>query len=220
MLRIDEAPEPASFHDKVEIPGNAWLTAHPTRQADEKMPDYWRACSGELFDAYHEICAFTLMRIKKMHGKEMDHFRPKSRYPKLAYKWANFRLVAPRINKKKWAHLLADPFKIPKDAFYIDFSDGRIQVNPRWRNSPVVGKLLQKTIDQLALNDEGLPESRKEAYEDYMNSDPQYNLGICVLVRESPFVAYEMLRQGDLKVEDCEVCRNQLRVMGFSWITI
>ena len=190
MLRIDQAPEPASFKPKVETPGDAWLQAHPTRQAKEKMPDYWTACAQDLFDEYHGICAFTLMRIKKAHGKEMDHFRPKSKYRNLAYKWTNFRLVAPRINKKKWAHLLADPFKIPKDAFYIDFSDGRIQVNPRWQKSPVVGKFLQRTKDKLALNDEGLPESRKEAYEDYMNPDPRYHSGICVLIRESVLLSH------------------------------
>ena len=221
MLRIDQAPEPVSFKTSVEIPGDAWLQAHPTRQADEKMPDYWKACAKDLFEAYHGICAFTLMRIKKAHGKEMDHFRPKSlpRYRNLAYKWTNFRLVSPRINKKKWAHLLADPFKIPKDGFYIDFSDGRIQVNPRWQKSPVVSKLLQKTRDQLALNDEGLPEGRKEAYDDYMNQDPQYHSGICVVVRECPFVAYEMLRQGWLRAEDRDICRNILKSIGFSWIT-
>lgn len=220
MLRIDQAPEPAAFKDEVENPGSAWLRSHPTPQKDEKLPDYWRACADNLYDAYHGICAFTLMRYPKAVGMEVDHFLPKSEFRDLAYKWSNFRLVAHHINQKKWAHLVADPFKIPKDAFYIDFTDGKIHPEPKIYNIalPKVCKLLMMTLDKLALNDEGLPESRKEACDDYLRQPQQ--LGVERLTMDYPFVAYEMLRQGKLKEGDRNTCRSILKSIGFSWITI
>ena len=91
---------------------------------------------------------------------EVDHFKPKSRFPKLVYSWSNWLFACHECNHAKlgtWPTAgYVDPCATskqdhPERHFVIDTQTGRI--SPHGALGPQQRKKAQDTIDALRLND-------------------------------------------------------------------
>ena len=187
MIPIIGKPEPNTFYDKVRRPATDWLATHPNN-----LKPYWRKILPELHLAYDGICAYYAIYLEFDSGaKTCDHFKPKQKYPELAYDWQNYRLACTQANSRKHTYEdILDPFTLAADTFFIDFSDGSVFANPVLDNKTLSN--VKNTIHRLNLCSPSLCEMRLAAYEDYLKGDVTQSY----LQRKSPFVWYEAKRQG------------------------
>lgn len=120
----------------------------------------------------------------------VDHFAPKTKFPRQAFEWRNYRLCLDRINGYKGEHeVLLDPFAIQPNTFYLDFAN--LFVTPNKEQMDIMVQRAQRTIDLLRLNiDDTLVELRFRALDCYLKSgDKDF------LQQWYPFIAYEVNRQ-------------------------
>lgn len=122
MIPVRRQPEYSEFDDEVRQPGLQFLKAkrHPnSREFDEH--EYWRRARPHLVRAYAGFCAYTSLYIVGP-DESVDHFYPKSKYPRLAYEWSNYRLARRKVNSHKGDTIgIVDPFKVKKSWFILDF---------------------------------------------------------------------------------------------------
>ena len=99
--------------------------------------------------------------------KEIDHFRPKSRFPAEAFDWVNLYLTCNACNGEKgeaWSqHLLRpdDPSYAFERYFMIDALTGRVKANPA--ASEADQKRADETIRTFGLQRDGLCIARRMA---------------------------------------------------------
>lgn len=217
MMRVCQAPEPATFDQKVRQPGLLAiaelagqapdvprLAGRPFAQVatdrseirPDKFPDYWTRVLDELMEAYHEICAFCCFRIHPVTGgRSADHFVPKSRDWRAVYEWSNLRLCSTSINGRKWNNAdMLDPFEIGEGWFQLELVGFQVMPNPALPAE--TRRAVDRTIQRLGLNASTLCKAREEDAENYWTGDVTER----ILDRESPFVAAELRRQNRLNV--------------------
>jgi hypothetical protein len=217
MIHVESAPEPASFHADVRVPGLRAIaelagkapalarTSGKTfakvadREEDvpsKRFPPYWTKALDDLMNGYGQLCAYSCFRIHRVTGAgSVDHFAAKSRNWDQVYEWLNYRLCCSRLNARKndFGDVL-DPFEVEDDWFHLELVG--FQVIPAPGLAEEIRDRAQATIDRLGLND--FRGEREEDAERYWAHD--YSLRI--LKSESPFVARELHRQGRLNVGD------------------
>jgi len=218
MIRVKPAPEPAAFDKKVRQPGLRAVAEMvgespvPPRKKGRKfekiadsrdkippgrLPPYWTAALDDLMTSYNGICAYSCFRIHSVTGgRSVDHMASKSRSWKDVYEWLNYRLACARLNARKqnFGDVL-DPFEIGDDWFELEFVG--FQVKPAKHLDAVTRGQVQMTIDRLDLNDYHSRSSRQRDVENYQGGG-----SFRVLMEESPFVARELKRQGQVRPED------------------
>jgi len=111
-------PEPSSFDVHVRQLGQAWLAQHSTG----KLKGYWTECAGDLAEAFDCLCAYSAMFCEE-DGAEIDHYQPTSTHRHLAYEWSNYRHAAAKLNRRKQARQVMDPFAIEPGWFAIRLPD-------------------------------------------------------------------------------------------------
>lgn len=196
MIPVQPQDEPPGFNDAVRAKGRAHLQANPV---EPKVPasywegkEYWRTVLPELATAYSRVCAYSAFRVPRVAGwHSVEHFRPKSLYPELAYEWANFRFVCQRMNgRKRDCEDVLDPFTLPSNTFDLIVETGKILVH---RECPSALRLAaQQTIERLKLNDADCRQDRQEHYELCVKG----NWFVDELERQSPFVFQCAREQG------------------------
>lgn len=156
MHWVDRGPEPDRLVDirARYTPGRVRFYGS---EAGRKPSDAkWREFSGDLANAFHDLCAYCEERCRG----EVDHFRPKSRDPKLAYAWSNWLFACHDCNHAKldkWPPLgYVDPCARSRPArperfFSFDLLTGEIL--PKEGLSPARRRKAQNTIDDLRLNE-------------------------------------------------------------------
>jgi hypothetical protein len=219
VIPVTKAPKPKGFEEKVRRPGLRAIAemvgkvppykrtagkpfkkiaSHERDIPAKRFPVYWTKALDDLMAAYHEICAYSCFRICGVTGaRSADHFAPKSRSWRHVYRWSNYRLCCSRMNARKndFGDVL-DPFEIKPDWFQLELLGFQVLPNPKL--SKATRGAIQDTIDRLGLNDFGFRAAREEDAERYWSRG--YSLQI--LKEESPFVAYELHRQGRLNPGD------------------
>lgn len=219
-MRIERMPTPRGFVANVFRPGRAWLEAHPYPEQvkalwrDVRLAD-GRTCQDALAESYHHICAYSLFRGRV--SLDVEHYKPKQDplYRKLAYCWFNYRLADSRLNIWKHRAQLPDPFKVGINACTLNFEKDALIELDKSQNG---WQALEKAIATLRLNTGALKKDRYEAYTRYLSEDEQEHIGIVPLSEDYPFVAYEMLRQGRIKDQDRDKCKEVLHELGFAWV--
>lgn len=89
MIKIHRAPSPA-------------VLARKTKKSDLY---HHEAVIKTLWEMQHQKCCYCERLLPlKGRGKEVEHFRPKSRYPELRNTWENLLLACPICNDKKADH--------------------------------------------------------------------------------------------------------------------
>lgn len=192
MIRVELKPEPLDFQVKVRTPGLAFLKKHPAPTKQQwKDHAYWTNVSGELFQAYGGICAYSCHSIPCDTGwRTTEHFKPKNSYRKDAYEWSNYRLVCGMLNGRKGTKTVLDPFVLPEGHFVIKFPS--LLVVPREDLADDDETEAWDTVKVLGLNDEGSCLQRRRGFVvDYCEEIVPFRF----LEREAPFLASEITRQ-------------------------
>jgi len=199
MIPVQLQPEPSDFDVEVRKKGQSWLAkngiavnAPPPKASD--LPDYWRACLEQLYDAYSGVCAYLAIYFEWPTGAaSTDHYVPKSANAWLAYEWSNFRLscIGPNRTKNKYTDVL-DPIELKPDTFHLNLMTGRIRPNPAF--SVAARWMASRTIARLKLNAAKTTAMRAKHYSEYV----RIGNGLPTLKQVSPFVWYEANRQGAL----------------------
>ena len=196
MIKVQPQPEPADFAAKVRSRGQALLriTPRPTREDYRKCP-YWKDCLQQLHSAYGEVCAYSAMWIPT--GYTLDHFRPKGRYPTLAYEWSNYRLAMDIVNNSKAdKETVLDPFLITNGWFILD--KATLWVQPEPTLAAAVRTMVQSSITALKLNHDRLVRMRFQILRGYMDGKQRFDS----IQEKYPFIAAEITRQGIKTLEE------------------
>ena len=197
MIPVLSFPPPLDFDNRVRSKGLLFLTQTPnpnTKQFTKHC--YWQEILPEMRENYRSICNYSATWIPHSTGQHsIDHFKDKHTYPEEAYNWDNFRYVSGRFNIRKGTKIILDPFLLPKETFFIDFRNFHIIINPDLQDQNTID-LARDTIKFLKFNsDPLLIEERSSYFFDYKEQFISFDY----LERVSPFIAYEINRQG-LKV--------------------
>lgn len=191
MIPVTQQPEPAHFDSEVRQPGQSFLRNNPSPHGkDWRNHDYWRKIHKDLYQVYSGRCVYTGMWFAPV-SKSVDHFRPKSIYPHLAYEWSNYRLTTQKTNSYKEDHDdIIDPFLVQPEWFILEIPTCLIKAGSN------VTKLeriqIEHTIDVLKLNDDNdYVDSRFDIISQYINSTIKFN----DMEIKYPFIAYELQRQ-------------------------
>ncbi|MCC7494828.1 MAG: hypothetical protein IT204_20905 [Fimbriimonadaceae bacterium] len=192
MIRVQLAPEPASFDRQVRQPGQQALARYQAALAAGRrasLRPLWTRCLDDLMAGYHQVCAYACLFIDRVAGgRSVEHFAPKSQAPELAYEWTNYRLVCTRMNARKCDYQdVLDPFEVEDGWFVLDEIEFRVHPAPGLPAALRQG--VEATIRRLHLNDGDICRTRREHFEDF-GQQPE------LLRKYSPFVAREAVRQG------------------------
>ncbi len=190
MIRVALAPEYPNFNAEVRVPGAAFLTECPNPTSEQfKKKNFWNRAAKELHAAYSGICAYTAMYLPEQGS--VDHFRPKSTFPLLAYEWGNFRLASGRVNNSKGNQAeVIDPFEVEDNWFYLHIPACLLKPNPNLDRA--TRNRINGTINSLRLNqDDNYVQERCNILIEFARGDISENF----LSRRYPFLAKEVARQ-------------------------
>lgn len=191
MIPVHPQSQPEQFDEKVKIPGNKYLATTPRPNHKQwRSHTYWTAILKDLHKAYHGICAYYCQYVPFVTGFDtVEHFKPKSKYPELAYEWSNYRFVCGHMNGKKGNHEdVIDPFTVEDGWFQVDFDTFMVRPNPELPNTDYQRVL--KTIKRLKLNDRDCVNGRIEVLRQFSRFK-----NIDFLNFQAPFLARELQRQ-------------------------
>lgn len=197
MIPVTPKPEPCDFNTEVRQKGLGWLKINNINldmplSKGVKLPRYWSNSNRQLWKSYNGICAYLAIYFDWPIGAaSTDHFVAKSKLPRLAYEWSNYRLSAlgPNRNKNKFDDVL-DPFDISEDTFRINFANGEVYPNPSLSEQDLA-KAIQ-TIKRLKLDNEDCRQMRIRHFMKYQRKE----VTLKHLETDSPFVYLEVIRQG------------------------
>lgn len=214
MIPVPKAPEPEDFDERVRKKGLAAIAelvgeepsskrkgrkrrkVAATREQipSDKFPPLWRDVLVDMHRLYEGRCAYLALYIEHGTGDaSVDHFIPKSKHWDLVYEWSNYRLAAGTINSKKndkEVDAAFDPFVVSPGLFALEFVGFQVKPGPA-----ALGPMIEKVA--LAIIDVGLnkPECCK-ARQEYVEAYQRGCISFGYLQRRAPFVAQELVRQG------------------------
>ncbi|MDR2705011.1 MAG: hypothetical protein LBC02_04450 [Planctomycetaceae bacterium] len=192
MIRVTQQPEPTCFDSKVRQLGQSFLQNCPSPHGKEwRNHDYWQKVHKDLYKVYNGRCAYTGMWFSAVDRLSVDHFRPKSICPDLAYEWSNYRLTTQKTNAYKANHDdIIDPFSVQPEWFILEIPTCLINVG---NNVSISERTkIEHTINVLKLNDDNeYVESRKEIILSYIAGAISLNN----MNEKYPFIACELQRQ-------------------------
>ena len=194
MIRVQAKPEYLRFDNKVRQRGRRFLRVHPNPNSDQfRRHNYWAEALDELHATYDRLCAYTTREL--VQTGSVDHFRPKSKYPQLAYEWDNYRLARQAINSRKGeSEDVIDPFKVCEGWFMLDMPSCLIK--PGQGVARKIRVAVNSTINILGLNrDERLVEERCRLLVNLADGE----ITLRYLDSHYPFLSAEVRRQ---KVSD------------------
>ena len=191
MIRVQSQPEPRDFDRKVRQPGLMFLRRWPNpKWATLKKKNYWTRATDQLRVAYSGVCAYTAMYL--MGDASVDHYYPKSKYPRLAYEWTNYRYTSPRINSRKGdSEEVVDPFLVGTGWFVLGLPDCLVRAGDALDDA--LRQRVDTTIDVLGLNaDDRLVQERCDLLMELADG----NVTMAFLDKRYPFLSAEVRRQG------------------------
>ena len=156
MHWVDRGPEPEGLGEVRSRYMPGWVQYYSEGIGSKPTDSYWRCFNIDLVRAFAGLCAYCEETTKG----ELDHFRPKSRFPDLVYSWSNWVFACHECNNAKtnaWptdgyvdpcAKCLTDR---PERHFVFDTQTGFIL--PNRSLSPRRRQKAQRTIDDLGLSD-------------------------------------------------------------------
>lgn len=210
MIRVEQAPEPVNFNEKVRTPGlraiaemtgapalpkrrgrpREVIASSPDEIPADKFPSLWTEALPELLEAYGRVCAYMSFYIERVTGAaSVDHMLPKSVNWQEIYEWRNYRLACSLMNSRKNAYRdVLDPFEIDNSWFRMELIGYQVIPDP---DLPAdIREKVETTIERLKLNDYECLKLREEyAREFYLGDISQDRLR-----RRAPFLAREIER--------------------------
>jgi uncharacterized protein (TIGR02646 family) len=181
MIRISRLPKPNVLVNDADVWRDAYLLAIAELGADKTNAAKKKAKkAAEAKYAHDEVrtqlqrmfgskCAFCESHIKHVSFDQIEHFRPKQRFPALCFDWDNLLLACGGCNGAKYKGTkfpeAADggPFVNPVDEEPNDFFD--FKIDPHTQLAELVPKSLrgETTEKELGLNRQDLMQHRSKA---------------------------------------------------------
>lgn len=166
MHWVDRGPEPAGLSEIRSRYTPGWVQHYRNGIGDRPPKDgRWRDFHEVLAQRFSRLCAYC----EEVCKGEVDHFRPKSRFPDLVYEWTNWLLACTPCNRAKgdkwpsagYVNPCADsPPSRPERYFTYDTVTG--EIIPRANLSSPMRERAIGMIEGLKLNDHHHLKSRLE----------------------------------------------------------
>lgn len=156
MHRVDRGQEPEGLKAVRTRYTAGWVDYYKRGQNNKPNDAYWRKFHQDLCNAFSNLCGYC----EECCRGEVDHFRPKTKFPELVYKWSNWVFACHDCNHTKgtkWpSRGYVDPCTrskpaSPENYFDFDLTSGEIITRDglsEWRL-----KKAQTTIWDIGLND-------------------------------------------------------------------
>ncbi|WP_179131170.1 retron system putative HNH endonuclease [Candidatus Entotheonella palauensis] len=181
----DKLPDPEAYASKAQefeqLPINGQQRRNsftkyapeelPKRRRKPYFPTVWssdRRVKSALATWSHSKCAYCEDKINARRSQQVEHFKPKSLFPSLAYDWDNYFLACNGCNgtkSDKWPesgkYVRPDQDQ-PETLFAFDEQGG---MKARETSSDA-----QRTVDDFGLDRPGLREARKVAIRQPLNT--------------------------------------------------
>ena len=97
MHWVDRGPAPEELAGIHASNTARWVQYYENQSGTKPTDSYWRRFRSDLDRVFSSICAYC----EEFCRGEVDHFRPKSRYPGLVYEWSNWLFVCHDCNHAK-----------------------------------------------------------------------------------------------------------------------
>lgn len=133
-----------------------WVRHYRERKGKKPSDTYWRDFQPALSDVFFSLCAYCEAVCKG----EVDHFRPKSRFPELVYRWSNWVLACHTCNQNKQEKWPPGGYVNPcarsaqaRPEAHLDFDTKTAEVLSRRNGTAAQQRRSLATIRDLGLND-------------------------------------------------------------------
>ena len=156
MHWVDRGSEPNGLAQIRTAFTPRWVGYYTQRVGRPPTDSHWRRFHSDLTRIFASLCAYCEEATKG----EVEHLRPKSRFPRLVYSWSNWLLACHECNHAKSSTWpvggYVDPCSrlgpgAPESYFVFDTQTGFISPNRTLNRYHRVKA--QRTIDDLGLND-------------------------------------------------------------------
>ncbi len=183
MRWVDRGPEPAGVAGYARQFTPGWVAHFENDVGGRPTDSYWREFRTTLGIPTNHICWYCERQCyadTESGGRAptVDHFRPISRFPQLAYEWSNWIFSCQRCNgenkKDKWPETgyvdpcAADAAEWPDKYFDYDLLTGDIE--PKKGLPPNAQRRAWDTIDDLGLNKLDVKIDRMACVQELWNS--------------------------------------------------
>ncbi len=155
MHWVNRGPEPDGVGQVRDRYTQGWVQHYRHGVGRRPSDTRWRDFHNDLERAFHGLCAYC----EEICKGEVDHFRPKSRYPELVYAWSNWLFACHDCNQAKSGRWPAGGYVDPCANFgpahpehYFDFDVLTGEILPQRGLSQGRRDRAQKTITNLRLN--------------------------------------------------------------------
>ena len=155
MHWVDRGPEPADLEAIRTHYTPRWVSHYSEESGVKPTDSHWRDFHSDLSRAFSGLCAYC----EERDNGEIDHFRPKSRFPELVYAWSNWVFSCHSCNQAKgdgwplsgYVDPCSDSVQDRPENFFR-FDTGTGEILPRLELSSDRKDKAQETIDDLCLN--------------------------------------------------------------------
>ena len=97
MHYVPKGKEPAGLASVRAKCTPRWVDYYKHHLGKEPKDSHWRRFAEALGDEFHDLCGYCERECKG----EVEHFRPKKRYPHKVYRWDNWVFACPACNRAK-----------------------------------------------------------------------------------------------------------------------
>ena len=156
MYWVDRGEEPPSLHQVRKTLTPKWVAYYRDRTGKRPSDARWQDFREELGARFHGICGYC----EEIERGEVDHFRPKSKFPELVYEWTNWVFACNACNsiskRDKWPKggyvnpCAASRQERPENYFQFDLHTG--DLIPRSGLSGKRLRMARQTIRDISLN--------------------------------------------------------------------
>ena len=138
----------------------------PNRKGKPYFPSCWSSAKEALAGMSRQKCSYCEGGINSLRAGQVEHFKPKSVFPSLAYVWANYFLACGGCNGAKgdkWpsSGTYLRPDRGNPDGRLLFSNDGKVRAKPP-------RAAVKKTIDDFDLNRKWLVRLRKRHIRDVL----------------------------------------------------
>ncbi len=155
MHTLDRGREPAGLAAVRNKLTPKWVSYYRNNNGKKPSDAKWRDYHDDLARVFFSMCGYCEETCKG----EVDHFRPKSRYPERVYVWGNWILACHTCNHMKGGDWppggYVDPCARPRTAqpeSYFDFDTKTAEIVPKKGLAAARRRRGSTMISDLALN--------------------------------------------------------------------
>ena len=196
MHTVDRGPEPSGLGSVRRRYTPRWVRHYRDGQGTKPSDSKWRDFHTNVSGAFLNLCGYC----EEMCKGEVDHFRPKSKFPERVYKWDNWVLACHTCNHKKTDHWpsrgYVDPCAKSQRACpesYFDFDTKTGEILPKSGLAAARRRRANRMIEDLGLNAYNHLKHRvqwlrfvSEALNAVSSADNEKLIGLAVAQRRSP----------------------------------